>query len=139
MASVVLMARAMKLPILSFLVFLLVACGGESASQGETKSETTPTMSACEAAGTKLCARACTCATDGKCHIGTLVDGGTAALNFVDEKACLDMYVVLGCFGGGEPGFDYAPCAKALEASACVDTAGGQGVLMPPACNVSRK
>jgi len=130
----------MNISILSFFaVALLLACGSEEENQSNTKTETAPTSTACEAAGTKICERACACATDGQCRVGTPTPSGNASINFVDEKACRDVYVVLGCWGGGEPGFDYARCDTAMEASSCVDTAGGRGALMPAECNVSRK
>lgn len=130
----------MKTVLSSFILFFLIACGGGS-QPADNKTETAPTSSAstCEAAGTKICERACGCATDGKCRLGVATDSGVASINFVDEQACLDLYVVLGCSGGGEPGFDYATCEEKVEAASCVDTAGGRGVLMPTECNVNRK
>jgi hypothetical protein len=58
-------------------------------------------------------------AGDGKCRLGVALDGGAgiASMSFDDEKACRDLYVVLGC----------------------VDSAGGKAALMPAECNVSRK
>ena len=131
----------MKTSILSCFVLLLIACGSDapSESSNDTKTDTAPAKSACEAAGTKLCARACSCATDGKCRLGVKTASGNAAINFEDEQGCLDLYVVLGCTGGGEPGFDYARCEAAVDASTCVDTAGGRGSLMPAECNVNGK
>lgn len=129
----------MKTSILSCFVLLLIACGSDAQTNNETKTETAPAKTACEAAGTKLCERACACATDGKCRLGVMTASGNAAINFETEQGCLDLYVVLGCTGGGEPGFDYARCEDAIDASACVDTAGGRGSLMPAECNVSRK
>lgn len=132
----------MKATILSsFLLLslsLAVACGSDDRSDADTtKSETAPaSANACEAAGTMLCARACACATDGKCRLGVSTASGNAAVNFENERACLDLYVVLGCAGGGEPGFDYARCEEAID-TACVDTAGGRGALLPSECNVS--
>jgi len=141
MASDVLESRAMKTTILlSLSALLLAACGSDVEPRNETKTESAPTsVSACEAAGMKLCARACTCAADGKCRAGTTTDAGVGSLDFKDEKSCRNMYVVLGCLQGGEPGFDYARCEDAVEMSACVDTAGGRGVLMPDECKVPRK
>jgi hypothetical protein len=132
----------MKTTILSFFALFFFACGsgGETNSGSDPKTESAPTSAnACESAGTKICARACACATDGKCRIGVATDAGTASINFDDEQACLDLYVALGCSGGGEAGFDYARCDSAVDDAACVDTAGGRGVLMPAECNVNRK
>ena len=133
----------MKTILPSFALLLLIACGSES-QPADNKTETNPSSaassaSACEAAGTKICERACGCATAGKCRVGVATDSGVASINFEDETACLDMYVGLGCLGGGEPGFDYAKCEDEIEGSSCVDTAGGRGVLMPAECNVNRK
>jgi hypothetical protein len=135
------MARAMKTSLLSFVVLLLVACGSseDTSTNADTETESSPTVSACEAAGTRLCARACACATDGKCRLGVPTDSGNASINFDDAQGCLDLYVVLGCLGGGEPGFDYSTCESAVETSSCVATAGGQGFLMPKECQVTRK
>jgi hypothetical protein len=108
--------------------------GGSSSSSGGSSA------SACEAVGTRLCKRACACATDGKCYVGTRTDQGLyATINFDNEQKCRDLYVTLGCIGGGEPSFDYATCDKAIEASQCVDGAGGKAILMPDACKTPKK
>ena len=131
----------MKATILScFFALVVFACGGESTSNDDPTTEASPTTAnACEAAGTRLCERACACATDGKCHLGVTTDAGVASIDFGSEKECLDLYVVFGCSTGGEPGFDYAKCESAVDASSCIDTAGGRGGLMPAECNVGRQ
>jgi len=119
---------------------LLAACGSDDSSStpAQTENGTSPVAGACESAGTALCERACACATDGQCHLGVATDAGVASINFVDEKACRDLYVVLACSTGGEPGFDYGRCESATRASACVDTAGGKGGLMPAECKIGK-
>lgn len=102
-------------------------------------ADAAPPPGACEAAGTALCARACACATDGKCHFAVPTDAGFASINFDTEQACRDLYVVLGCLGGGQPGMDYATCETRAKASACVDSAGGRAAVLPPECKTGTK
>ena len=105
---------------------------GDDASPGASSSS-------CEAAGTALCARACACATDGKCHFAVPTDAGFATINFESEQACRDLYVGLGCLDGGQTGTDYATCETKAKAAACVDSAGGRGAALPPECKTGAK
>lgn len=133
------------------LTLLAIACGSDpdepSPPPAQPSSSTSPSQpadaapppGACEAAGTALCARACACATDGKCHFAVPTDAGFASINFETEQACRDLYVVLGCLGGGQPGMDYATCETRAKASACVDSAGGRAAVLPPECKTGTK
>lgn len=102
-----------------------------SSSGGASSSSGGSTASACEAVGTELCQRACDCATDGKCHVGS-ESGATA--DFDNLQKCLDLYVTFGCTGGGDPSFDYATCDAKLKTGTCVDAAVGKAFLVPAEC-----
>jgi hypothetical protein len=118
----------------SFILVGLVACGGSSSSGTSTESKGTA-GSSCEAAGTRLCERACACATDGKCHLAVSSDGGPAAsLDFDNPQKCLDLYVGFGCAGGGSATQDYGKCEADVAVAACVPAAGGTAVNVPDAC-----
>ena len=130
-------ARAMKAYFVTVALFfsVVVACGGSSSNGSTTDNSGTTPAGSCEAAGTRICQRACACATDGKCHVATKTDAGaTASLSFDNEQKCRDLYVTFGCFGGGTAGFDYGKCDSAVAAAACVAPAGGSGVLFPDVC-----
>ncbi len=114
--------------------------GGASSGGGNTSSSgSSATPSACASAGAAICARACACATDGKCHVGIDTGNGTyGAVNYDDEAKCRDFYVDLACVNGGEAGFDYATCEAKVKAAACVDSAAGKAGLFPTECKVTK-
>jgi hypothetical protein len=122
-------------PFLSLLL-ALAACGGTSNDGASTDSNGT-TPGACEAAGTRLCQRACACATDGKCYVATRTDAGaTASLAFDNEQKCRDLYVTFGCFNGGNTALDYGVCDSSVAAATCLadSSSSAHGILLPDAC-----
>jgi hypothetical protein len=147
-----------------FLFAVVVACGSEEPTNGSSTAGTTPGANssgsssssgaaaptggdggtatgatACEKAGSEICARACACSNDGKCHVGVEIDAGMpASVNFDTEAKCRDLYVTLGCLGGGEPGFDYGTCEARVKASSCVESAGGGAILLAAECKTSK-
>ena len=117
----------------------LVACGSNSSAGSTSDNSGTAPAGTCESAGTRICERACACATDGKCHIATPMDGGlTGRISFENKEKCLDLYVTLACFGGGEPGLDYGRCDSDVQASSCVASAGSTGILLSDACKTTK-
>ena len=119
---------------LSSLILALAACGSGATTSGSTTTDdsgTTPAAGACEAAGTRICQRACACSTDGKCRVAVKTDGGaTASISWDNEEKCRNLYVTFGCIGGGTAGLDYGSCDSAVAASSCV----ADGILLPDAC-----
>lgn len=89
--------------------------------------------STCEQAGTQICQQACACGKD-KCTIGQQSGSGVSSYSLEDLKACTDLHVVLGCWGGGNEKIDYAACLSALGGSTCTATSAGDALLLPEAC-----
>lgn len=89
--------------------------------------------SPCEEAGNRLCQMACDCGQD-KCRL-TNEGGSGATISFDDLTGCTDLYVKLGCMGGGEADVDFSACNDALGSAGCdADAAGGPALLLPASC-----
>ena len=106
---------------LTLICLLAAGCGSDDGSP-------------CEQAGNLLCQMACDCGED-NCGVGVGGVAGTATISFDNLAACTDLYVAVGCQGGGEPGKDYSACLDALASAQCDSEAvGGAAVLLPDAC-----
>jgi hypothetical protein len=111
----------------------------DPAAPAPAPAPTSAPESPCAEAGSAICARACGCATDGKCHVAVDTGSGAyGAVSFDDLAHCRQWYVDAACLDGGKAGFDYASCTADVKASACVDAAGGlRGVEFPSSCSVN--
>lgn len=88
--------------------------------------------SPCEEAMSKLCNMACNCVEGDGCAMGD--ENASFSLESLDD--CRELYINLGCAGGGSDKIDYPACTQALEAEGqCVDSAGGKALAVPEACN----
>jgi hypothetical protein len=92
--------------------------------------------SPCEEAMSKLCQMACDCVEGDGCAMGD--ENASFSLESLDD--CRELYISLGCAGGGSDKIDYPACTQALEAEGqCVDSAGGKALTMPEECNESEE
>lgn len=109
--------------------------GGGNTDSGESGQDAAPgdLKSQCESAADALCAKACSCATDGKCHLIVIVDSGSAAVNYESEAKCLETYKTLGCLMP-DPSTDFAKCKAEVDAAACIEAGGQRGVQAFDSC-----
>ncbi len=90
--------------------------------------------SACNTAGENVCAAACKCSTDGKCHILKMANGGLSNLAYAKEADCVTSANLVCGNSPHATGFDGAACTTAVATAQCMDDASGRGLLLPSAC-----
>jgi hypothetical protein len=88
----------------------------------------------CLGAGEKVCARACQCATDGKCHILKSATGASSNTTFMSEKDCTNLSELVCTNSPNAKTFDGAACESAMASAQCADDPNGRGVALPAAC-----
>ena len=111
----------------------LTACGS-SKSGGNASGGT-----ACTSTFDALCQRACTCGGGTCAFVLQGANGPIASVDY-DNLASCELLYSLGCGmdGGVREDFDYAGCASAAQAAACVAApGGGMGAAYPAICDVN--
>ena len=101
-----------------------VACGGDDDDDDGSTGESASAIDA-------YCAKACQCATDGKCRVIQKDATGSTGLSFENADDCKTLLSA-----GGGSGINWGECKSAVTAAQCIDDGGGaKGMEAPAACN----